>query len=363
MNIQQYTDKYFTHTKHILQAEHIDPWVTMQIFIRKGPGKIGGMSEAIDLIISESGIDYVNGRIWALKDGQRYEPSETIMHIEGPLQLLVELETIYLGILSHGTTIASGDSGVQTGPMQNSMRRIVKLAGDRPVYYFGTRHYHYALDEHIGCQMIDAGASGCSTDIGAKITGNEGVGTMPHALMLACDKKCRRYINDDATDITATLFDKHIDKSIKRVVLVDTWNNEISVSIESMNALQEQMGERFQDNPPGIRIDTCGENIGEGCHYGKGVTIELARNVRLALDKAGYNDVTISLTSGFANPDKVKRFVDAEKVLGMRLFDSLGVGQLWPNRSATADIVKIDGKLISKTGREYIPNKRLKRVL
>jgi len=120
---------------------------------------------------------------------------------------------------------------------------------------------------------------------------------------------------------------------------------------------------RWIYNPPGIRIDTCGENIGEGCHYKKGVTIELARNVRLALDKAGYNDVTISLTSGFADPAKVRRFVEAEKVLGIRLFDSLGVGQVWKNRSATADIVKVDGELLSKTGRKYTENQRLKRVV
>ena len=43
------------------------------------------------------------------------------------------------------------------------------------------------------------------------------------------------------------------------------------------------------------------------------------------MDEAGYQDVEIFLTSGFGNPDKVKAFTRAEKILGIKLFLGLAL--------------------------------------
>ncbi len=56
----------------------------------------------------------------------------------------------------------------------------------------------------------------------------------------------------------------------------------------------------------------------------------------------------------------------AEKILKIRLYDSLGVGGLYHSRDATMDIVSVgkDKKNmipISKKGREYRPNNRLQK--
>ncbi len=356
MNVRKHTDVYFAYTRKILERAGLDPWVDIQVFVRKGPGKLGGMEEAIRLV-AESGIEYVNGNVWALKDGQRYKPNETIMLIQVPIQLIVEWETVYLGVISAGTTLANGGISPITRDIASRMEEIVKLVGDRPVYYFGARHWHYESDCRISLAAFNGGASGCSTDAGAESVNRKGLGTMPHVLPIILE----------STRKAAIAFHNTIDKEVKRVILADTFNKEITDSIESIESLygnENIWGKNYlKDNPPGIRLDTCGENIGETCHYKKGVTIELARNLRLALDHAGYEDSPVTLSSGFGNPEKVQRFVEAEKALGIRLFDSLGVGQLWEGRSATADIVGINGFKYSKVGREWRPNKRLKRVL
>ena len=73
------------------------------------------------------------------------------------------------------------------------------------------------------------------------------------------------------------------------------------------------------------------------------------------------------MTSGFGNAEKVKAFVYAEKLLGVKLFDQLGVGELFPTRSTTMDVVSIqesDGTWspLSKVGRGYRPNQNLKEI-
>ena len=67
-----------------------------------------------------------------------------------------------------------------------------------------------------------------------------------------------------------------------------------------------------------------------------------------------------------ANPEKVKALVQAEELLGTKLFDALGVGGVYsPCRASTMDIV-LAGETpdamtpISKQGRSYHHNPDLK---
>ncbi len=362
MDVQKYTDKYFTYTREVLESAGFDPWVLIQVFIRKGPGRVYGLAEATKAIIENSGLEYVNGVIYALKDGTKYKSGEPVMYIEGPLRIIAELETIYLGIISQATTLGNGGKEVRLPDVTNRMEQIVSLVGDRPVYYFGARHWSWMQDRAISAAAFDGGAAGCSTDAGAEARNQKGLGTTNHALFVAC----RPYITNQFSNWTvwgAHLFNKYMDKDIPRTILVDTWNTEIATTRAVMKYLRSNMaGNTWYDRRPGVRIDTCGENVGQYCHA-KGVTVELARKARLALDEYDYRDCPITLSSGFANPEKVQRFVEAEQALGVKLFDSLGVGQLFESRSATADIVMVSGTHRSKTGREYIENKRCKRIL
>ncbi len=362
MDVKKHTDKYFTYTREVLEGAGFDPWVLIQVFFFKGPGRVYGLADAAKAIIENSGLEYVNGQIWALKDGAKYQSGEPVMYIEGPLRVIVELETIYLGIISQATTLGNGGKEVRLPDVTSRMEQIVTLVGDRPVYYFGARHWGWTRDRAISAAAFDGGAAGCSTDAGAEARNQKGLGTTNHALFVACSPYLDKKITNYRTVWGAHLFNDHINEEVPRIILVDTWNGEIDMARRSMSYLWKNRIWDWEHQPAGIRIDTCGENTGQYCHT-KGVSVELARKVRLELDDHDFQDCPITLSSGFANPEKVQRFVEAEQALGVKLFDSLGVGQLFESRSATADIVMVNGTHRSKTGREYIENKKCKSIL
>lgn len=358
-NYRKYVDKYFIRSREILEKELLNPLITMQVFVRK-PGRVGGIAEAVDLINQLSDLKRNGGSIYALDDGEAFADCETLMLIEGFAQDFIELETLYLGVISRETTLASNGPRVDYKDVFDTMRAITLFAGDRPVYYFGARHWHYSEDHIIGGVCIEAGAKGCSTDIGSQTIEKEGIGTIPHALILIMGSTIR----------AAKAFNFHMHKAVPRIALVDTFNRELTDTRE----LIKGMGEQIQ----GVRIDTCGENVGEGvyphdmkqyndrCYYvtGKGVTCEGAYQMRKTLLDAGREDMTITLSSGFG-PKKTQIFTMQEEELGVRLFDSIGTGSVFPTGSmfATADIVMIDKVPVSKVGRSFRPNKRLRRML
>jgi nicotinate phosphoribosyltransferase len=90
----------------------------------------------------------------------------------------------------------------------------------------------------------------------------------------------------------------------------------------------------------------------------RGVNPQLVRNVREALDAEGFASVRITVSGGF-DPEKIARF-EREQVP----VDSYGVGSaLFAGRfDFTADIVEVDGRLVSKAGRSFVRNPRLERV-
>jgi len=307
------------------------------------------------------------------------------MFIDAPIQDIVELETFYLGIISTETTRYNDEvQSVDLDQVQTTVKAVVKAAGGRPVSYFGARHWHYSEDAAIANAAFEAGATSASTDIGAKTHGLEGTGTIPHAL----ENVFALYYGKENAVVQATLaFDKHIDPSIPRISLIDYNNKEIDDSVATAQALRGHLD--------AVRVDTCGENVAQGvlpnltgsesqiwrqqglplpspdhpyAKYwaGTGVTISGVFALRQALNQAGFEDVKIILTSGFGNPEKVKALVQAEELLGTKLFDALGVGGVYsPCRASTMDIV-LAGETpdamtpISKQGRSYHHNPDLK---
>ncbi len=351
-NHRNYSDKYFIRSREILEKEGLNPIVDMQVFIRKGPGKVYGLDEAYRYIKENSNIDKVGGQIYTLMESSEYISGEVVMRIIAPVQSIIELETQYLGIISAETTKANDGGVLFPKTITENVKKVVELVGGRPVFYFGARHWHYKYDKQISKSTFDGGVVGCSTDIGAETVGKKGIGTIPHALVIVFASK---YGKENATLEATNAFDKWMNKDIKRIALVDTFNREVTDSLMVAKAL----GKRLY----GVRIDTCGENLGEGCVGVKGVTKELAYTVRRALDEGGFKNVKIILSSGFAKVNKVKDFVATEKRTNLKLFDGLGCGQFFHSRTATADIVKVDGQFLSKTGRGYKENDRLVRRL
>ncbi len=122
-----YTDKYFLRANDILKAEGINPYVIAQIMIRKGPGTVHGIDEAVSILEKYSPITR-SGKIFSLNEGAEYAQSETIMIIEAPIQDIIELETMYLGVLSAETTKANDHHGVDLFKVTTQMRAVVDAA-------------------------------------------------------------------------------------------------------------------------------------------------------------------------------------------------------------------------------------------
>ena len=359
-----YIDKYFLRAKEILQKENLNPMVKVQVFIRKGEVRAYGIDEAIAILLKYSDIEKT-GHIYSLEEGDNFKPGETLMIIEAPIKSIIDLETMYLGVLSAETTIQNDKKDIEPSLVQLNMRKIVNLIGNRPVSYFGARHWRYNLDGMIASSCKLGGATNCSTDFGARVgfskPFDKGIGTIPHSLEAIYHWK---YGLRNAVLKSTEAFDRIINQVVPRIALVDYANLEITDSIRVAESLKERLY--------GIRIDTCGENTMQGAYimeipempfwYGNGVTVSGVVKVRKALNERGFESVKIILSSGFGNPDKVKEFIKCEEREGMKLFDGLGVGGVFDSRMATADVVEVEGKEIHKVGRVYKPNGKLKKV-
>ena len=385
---EPFSDKYFLRTHEVLQKEGINPFVRAQVFIRKGPGEVAGIEESIAMLEKFTELKEHGGKVYALPERAQYRPKETLMVIEGPIQDIIALETLYLGALSAATTRLNDHvSSVDTKAAEENMRKVVDLAAGRPVSYFGARHWSYLEDPAIAYAAYKGGATSCSTDAGAATFGQVGQGTIPHALE---NIYAWKHGKENAVVEATLAFDRVIDPAVPRIALIDYNNRELDDSVAVADALREKLY--------AVRVDTCGENVAQGalissrCEeadawraqgialpaenapearfwYGTGVTVTGVYALRRALDQFGHKDVKIILTSGFGDPTKVQAFVDAEKTLGVKLFDALGVGGIYkPCRMATMDVVAVGETEetmtpISKVGRPYNPNPRLERVL
>mgnify|MGYP006196851575 CR=1 FL=1 len=332
-----YSDKYFVRAREVLQADGVDPVVTMQVFQKK-TAYLGGIDEAIAILklCLTEGYAWEDLEVHALYDGDRIEPWESVLTITGPYAAFAHLETLYLGVLARRTKVAT------------NTRRVVEAAWPRSVMFFPARHDHWLVQTGDGYAAHIAGAIGVSTDAQASWWGSEGMGTVPHALIAA-------YGGDT---VAATLaFARTMPADVHIISLVDFENDCVRTSLEVARAL----GPRLHS----VRLDTSESLVDRsilpqmGGFDPRGVNPQLVRNVRNALDAEGFKEVQIVVSGGF-NIDKIRHFED----LGVPV-DSYGVGSsLFRDRfDFTADVVLLEGRPVAKTGRSHRPNPRLERVI
>ncbi|MEO8089155.1 MAG: quinolinate phosphoribosyl transferase [Gemmatimonadales bacterium] len=333
MRAGYYSDKYFVRAREILLADGYRPRVTMQVF-GKSLAFLGGVDEAI-AILKLCAVEWPQLEVHALHDGDEVEPWETVMLIEGPYDAFAHLETLYLGVLSRRTRVAT------------NTRRVVEAASPKEVLFFPARHDHWLVQTGDGYAAHVAGAIGVSTDAQASWWGSEGVGTVPHALIAA-------YGGD--TVLATRKFAEKIGPEVKLISLVDFDNDCVNTSLR----VAEALGDRLH----GVRLDTSemlvDRSLLDQMGYVKptGVNPQLAWNVRRGLDAAGFNRVRIYVSGGFT----AEKIQDFERQ-GVPV-DGYGVGSsLFQGRfDFTADVVLRDGKPAAKVGRTYRPNPRLERV-
>ncbi|MCK5307968.1 MAG: nicotinate phosphoribosyltransferase, partial [Zetaproteobacteria bacterium] len=147
----------------------------------------------------------------------------------------------------------------------------------------------------------------------------EPVGTMPHALIL---------VIGDTLEATRA-FDEVVDKKVKRVSLIDTFNDE---KFEALRVAEGMKGKLFA-----VRLDTPATRRGD--------FYRIFEEVRWELDLRGFKQVQLFASGG----------LDEEEVVELKpVVDAFGVGTSISNAPVVdyaMDIMEIEGKPMAKRGK------------
>ena len=333
-----YTDPYFNHTRTAPLHDGRRPRVLMQVF-QKHHAMLGGMDEAL-AILELCSHDRAGLTVHALHDGDRVEPWETVMTIEGDYTSFAHLETVVLGTLARRTLIATNTA------------RVLEAADGKPVIFMPARHDHHRVQTGDGYAAHIAGAVlgaevGVTSDAQASWWGGRGVGTVPHSLIAAYGGN---------TVLAATKFAQWAPEDFRITVLVDFDNDSVRTALDVARALGTRLW--------GVRLDTSGQLVDRalwdemGDFDPRGVNERLVRKVRAALDQDGFERIRIVVSGGFT----VQK-IEAFERRGVPV-DAYGVGSslIRGENDFTADIVMTDGRPTAKIGRRFRPNARLELV-
>jgi nicotinate phosphoribosyltransferase len=333
-----YSDAYFNHARDTLLRDGRHPRVLMQVFQKKHAW-LGGMDEAI-AILKLCSHDYDGLVVHALHDGDRVEPYEPVLHIEGDYTAFAHLETAYLGTLARRTLITT------------NVVHVLQAANGKPVIFMPARHDHHRVQAgdgyaaYVAGQVVGAEVA-VTSDEQSSWWGGRGIGTVPHALIGA-------YGGD--TVLAAQKFAAWAPPDMNVTVLVDFDNDSVRTALEVADALGDRLW--------GVRLDTSESLVDRslldelGDFKPTGVNERLVWKVRQALDAAGHGRIRIVVSGGFT-VDKITAFEsDGVPV------DAYGIGSslIRGSNDFTGDIVMTDGKPSAKFGRHYRENPRLERV-
>jgi nicotinate phosphoribosyltransferase len=302
----KYADVYFSRTMEVLRAKGIDKRVKAEFIAKRFPedygwGVLAGVEEVVYLLKDLP----INVR--AMKEGTIFRAYEPVMEIEGRYTDFGLFETSILGLLCQA-------SGVAT-----KAARCKKAAGNRRVISFGARRIHPGIAPMVERNAFIGGCDGVSVVKDAEMLHEEPSGTMPHALILMIG---------DTVEATKA-FDEVIHPKVKRVSLIDTFNDEKIEAIRVAEALKKRLF--------GIRLDTPSSRRGD--------FQKIIEEIRWELNLRGFGHVKIYVSGG----------LDEKRILSLNpLVDAYGVGTSISNARVidlAMDIVEIEGKPLAKRGK------------
>ncbi|OGP91198.1 MAG: nicotinate phosphoribosyltransferase [Deltaproteobacteria bacterium RBG_16_48_10] len=300
------TDVYFVRTMQVLKEKKIDKWVKAEFIAKRFPedyswGVLGGLEEAAYLLKD------LKVSVRAMKEGTIFRTYEPVMEIEGMYSEFGLYETSVLGLLCQA-------SGVAT-----KAARCKKAAGDRKVISFGARRIHPAIAPMVERSAYIGGCDGVSVIKNAELIHEEPSGTMPHALIL---------LVGDTVEATKA-FDEVVDPKIKRVSLIDTFNDE---KVEAIR-VAEALGKRLF----AVRLDTPSSRRGD--------LQKIIEEIRWELKLRGHGHVQIFVSGG----------LDENRILSLNpVVDAYGVGTSIANARVidfAMDIIEIEGEPLAKRGK------------
>jgi len=311
------TDVYFERTEKILREKGIDKQVRAE-FMAKGLPEdwswavLAGVEECVSLL-KDFPVD-----VRIMKEGTLFSANQPVLEIHGKYLDFGRYETTLLGFICQASGIAT------------MAARCRKAAGDRQVVSFGARRMHPAIAPLVERNAYIGGCDGVAVGLGADLVKIEPTGTMPHALILIMG----------STVEAEKAFNEIIEPGVKRVCLIDTFNDE---KMEALNVAKALGRDVFA-----IRLDTPSSRRGD---FNK-----IMEEVRWELDLRGFRNIKIFLSGG----------LDEYHILNYNEYaDAYGVGTAISNAPVvdfSMDIVEIEGKPIAKRGKRS-GSKRVLRCL
>lgn len=381
--IARWTDKYFTKTRKIVEAEEaklgrqID--ATYGIFIRQ-PAIFAPayMLTWLQKVAETNGYKIQADLMY--HEGQQMRAGDPMMFLTGRMAELVELETHYLQKIGSPCIAAyNAKNMAKAMPDTNFLAMDVRHAAGMEM----AEMMAYAAS--VGSKAAQAegakGFIGNATDATAHFFGNTGgFGTSPHALIGMFHDTL------EAAEAYHAAFPNEA-----MTVLVDYDGKEVSNSIK----LAEHFPDLAAQGKLSVRIDTNGARYLEGLDHeksyevieatipdimqtdldkeqlenliGKGVSAAAVWHLRNELNKAGAEKVKIVASSGF-NTAKCNLMQLARAPI-----DVVGTGSFlpskWTETYATSDIVAYTGTVLGegmvekiKEGRKYLIDQRHKKI-
>src|SRR5712691_5206899 len=362
------TDSYFLKTKAIVE-KFGDREATYAIFMRRPV--ISAPRFAVEFLERMAA---ARGTGFAIElnypEAAGVGAGEPVLYITGPLQHLVDLETVLLQKLGPACVADYNASAMCT-----DLPKVAFLAMDAR-YCAGAdmadlMAYAASVGSSHAKKLAGAvGFVGCATAATAPFFGRKtGMGTMPHAL-----------IGYAGSTVRAAEMFREVFPNEPMTVLVDYYGREVSDAI----AVCRRFPELAAAGELAFRIDTTGGRYCEGLDLagsyevlerhapqsirgyrseaelrhlvGTGVSAAALWQLRLGLDAAGFPKTRIVASSGFG-PEKCRMMAAANAPI-----DVIGTGsylpELWSETYATADIIAYDGKPMVKAGREFLLRKR-----
>ncbi|WAI01227.1 nicotinate phosphoribosyltransferase [Methanogenium organophilum] len=294
------TDVYFIHTDEVLRGKGCNPFVTMEITASSLPDEWGVVCGIEDVLSLLEGLPL---DVSAMQEGTIFYPGEPVLRISGKYLDFCTYETAILGFLCHASGVASASA------------HLTLIAGEKPLYSFGSRRQHPAIAAMIERAAWVGGVAGVSNTCAP--TGIPLAGTMPHALIMCLGSA------EDAWNA----FDHYAPQNIPRIYLCDTFCDEKCEALAAARA-----------GAQAVRLDTPRSRRGD--------MRAILEEVRWELDLHGFTDVKIFLSGGVTKSDIVA-YGD--------IVDAFGVGGSIANAPVidySMDIVERDEESVSKRGKK-----------
>ncbi len=321
---EKFIANYFFKTQEIIKQNKPNSIVTLQFFQRSDDVILCGINEVLELL--EKNTDTSKYSIKYLEEGTLIKSKEVVLELEGQYSEFGIYEGMIDGILARQTSLAS-----------NAKR--IKDSTTKKVIFMGDRADHYSNQVKDGYAISCGGIETQVTQAQTELHNGEAVGTVPHALI--------QMFNGDLVEALKAYKKAFPNEGL--VALVD-FNNDVIT--DTLSVIKE-----FGKELKAVRVDTS-DGVSDAFFKNDeeyGVTPNLIKALREAMDKNGGEHVEIIVSSGFTQ-EKIKRFENE----GVPV-DIYGVGGslLKINLGFTADAVIIDGVECAKKGRAYNKNEKL----